>query len=575
MLNPQLTQHIVNFDTTADAAGDGAVSKSSCVSVSTVENNHEHSSANDDAAEIDTPGQLLLDFRADLLPSLSFLLVISILCVLETYSILLSIGFGIVVGSVLQSNLCFRHVHVSFFRHRRLEQRNEWSEMIVALLGSVGAPLIFDLSESNLPDDMLKFLSSFVRSQVELIVQLNDSIDLVRRGTSLMFGVGPAHIGIDRVERAALSRWSKHSKDRDNVSGRMPVSLPTLRKRIHEILVRQIEGLLKVSGQACIDEQQSKPDVITLSLLSSKNAYSINLLANVVEQSARSVDDIMYRAMDHCAHETEILRKYIAAAIEHADLISTSAANPEKSGGPALSLLSKVESIRIALLNCHDNECSDHQLQLGDLPTGWATVEKLVQQFGAAFEQTTQQLKHGQSSGVSPFDSDNKNNTSQQHDGKCQVDVSYTSQTDHGHTVRRCLKVRDESETCHKTLVFSGVSAHRKARSRNRAMQCPLVSSGFLSSHTELVDELNKRLRSLPPVDELNVRNGAVVDTNDDESKSSAKGPCDNVRVGRFAAAEAIDTAPSNLSSSFLGELQDSIAARLGGFIDGQALHED
>ena len=86
---------------------------------------------------------------------------------------------------------------------------------------------------------------------------------------------------------------------------------------------------------------------------------------------------------------------------------------------------------------------------------------------------------------------------------------------------------------------------------------------------------MNERLRSLPPVDELSVRNGAVVDGNDDECKISATCTFDKVRISRFAAANAIDTAPANLSSSFLGELQDSMAATFAGVIVGQACYED
>ena len=575
MLNPQLTQHIVNFDTT-DAAGD-AVSKSStaAVAVPTVENNHKHDgSANDASAGIDKPGYPLLDFRADLLSLLIFLVVVNIFFVSERHSIMLSIGFGLFVGATLQPNLRLCQGHVRSYRRRRLKVRKELGEEVAALLGSIGAPLIhpaLDSSESSLSVEQLKFLSRFVRSQVELIGQLNESIDLVRRGTSLMFGVAPAHVLIERVERAALLRGSRHSNDFDASSCRMPVSLPTLRKRIHEILERQIEGLLKLSGQACVAERQSKTNVITLSLLSYKKSYAVNLLANVVGLSSRSRDDNMYRAMDRCTHEAGTSRKYISAATTHIDLIST----PDKSSGLALSLLNKLEPLRVALLNNLDNECNDHQLELGDLPARWATVEKLAQKFEEALEQTTLQLKEGTCSGVLQCDSDDSSNTALQHDDRCPVEVSHASHTDQGSTVHLHVKFEDESETLNKTLVFSGVSGKRKARTRNRTKPCLFVSSGSLPSQSELVDELNERLRSLPPVDELSVRNGAVDDGNDDECKISATCTFDKVRISRFAAANAIDTAPANLSSSFLGELQDSMAATFAGVIVGQACYED
>ena len=563
MLNPQLAQHIISFDTIVE---DVTLKSSSSVSSSREAAKQAGSDYNSwTRRKID---HLLLEYRIDSLSSFWIVLASIVgLCyfalALDFHSSFLPLVFGLAVGTILHQPIHnFRHVaHSVVFRDRVFKQRKAWSEKISLLLGSVGAPLVhraLNYSDLNLQPEQLAFFWSFVQSQVELILELNDTMNLLRLGTSMFFGIGSTNASIERVEKAALARWIKHHHGQLHAQSRMPISLATLRKRVYEILQRQIEGLHAVTGQSCGVAEYDETDVITLSLLSAKKCHAVKLLAIFVDKT-RCLDDTTCRAMEHCAHEAERSRHYLLSAVRYAGLTKSSD-DLDKSTDSALFLVDKLELLRLALLSYHETTFAENQC---DVSTGWKIVEKLEQKFSAAVAEKTQQLKQVVKSDT--LSCSDETHSEVVPDSRWEEDVSFAPRTEDYPAFLPQINMGDKSEALSKTVVFSGVACKRMRKPRKRAIKSS-NSCVSPSPHFLLVDELHERLRSLPPVDELNLRNGAIVQDDDVTEKLRAHA-FDEDPAAYFPAtgqAEACDdkrTSSHNLG--FLGELQNSIANSL------------
>jgi len=605
MLNPQLSQHIDDFY--ASSEGAAAVLKD--------ENKNQEEDDNKNAFPSRTTitswrrsksWWLGVDFSYSVAGSLLLVVLAaaSKVDVVKHQQSLLSLAVGLAVGAAFGGLVVLTWTNRSsssssstgmngtlrgllrkkFYNKRMIRERKEWSEQISMLLGSVGAPLLnpsIELSsDCNLSKNQLDFLLEFVQSQVTLLLQVHETINLLRRATSLLFGVDSTsrNVSIERIEKAALGRWSNHVKQGSSIrivlAGRMPVSLPTLRKRVNEILQQQIESLLAISVETCTHhDYQRESDIITLSLLVSKKAQAVELLATIVGKTRSHVDEDTFNVMKLCLKLAKRSCSYLSAAAQSAFPSSNSESDKQSSSEQSIiHLLDQLESLRIALLACHDNNTSVEQQQgvaadSSVLASDWEKFEKFAQSFGEAVEQTSRQRQRaGSLEDISRENSDGDDERDILLAGLQEDDVSYS-----GEAVEQSPGVNskkpNDSESQRKTLVFSGVAAQRMRKPRKRSAKTSLNTNpnASLPPQFQLVNELNQRLRALPPSEELNVRKD-LDHHDDDDDDDDGSGVLDNTTTA-VAASDNPDghcdsggSVPTLNTSAFLGELKDLVA---------------
>jgi len=428
------------------------------------------------------------------------------------------------------------------------------SKKLSVLLGSVGAPSI-RVDGSELSTDRFNLLLEFVKAQVDLVLQLHETLNILRRGTSLLFGVGSVGLGIERVEKASLARWLRHAQQNDSrirAPGCMPVSMPTLRKRVNEILTRQIKLLLNLSGDSLACDYSRGSDVLTLSLLSSKKSQIVDLLSSVVDRACTrslSIDKDFKKQTEECICDAQSSREYLLSATKSTAPVLGSNSQCAPNDLDVIQMLDQVESLRIALLAYHDTASIDQQ---SSPELWWEKIAKLANSLDSIVRETSARLRVLTSDGDSrDAESDERDVYSLsevlQEDG-----VNFSEAEEISDFSARAERASEENESRNKTLVFSGVVAQRKRGKRIIAASVSGTSGGSFPSQFELVDELHERLRALPPADELNV-------TKDEENRQAAVANEKDPSIALPIAPRDKEKAAFPVGD-FLGELKNSVS---------------
>lgn len=437
------------------------------------------------------------------------------------------------------------------------------------MLGSIGAPLLETHDESSpVTTQQAAKLEEMMEAYVDWIQTVDEILVHLRRATGFQLGLGFQSKAILRVERATLGRVAK--------IGGSPrsMSLATVRERLFRAIQMHNHMLLSIMEQDYNDrrgELCGSEIVLSLSTLQLTRKESVYLLSEVIDYlllSTFSEDligqvDALTRLSKECL---SYFQPWLAYGKLKDHVTSLDSNDVRKMQCGLEHLHSQVDGLRSALFACQETlyrektanslgcqaSWEEAKLILGNLSKETVVIEQLL-----GFAEGSSEAE-GQDSSDPPVHSTRLS----------QLPEAGEYAADGATKMELTEKKRDDLQARSRILVYAGEgSVHPKHRDATKGQPSndpeAIVPTISVATEYQLLQELQRRLRTLPSMEEFVVTSSACEpDASDVNAKTTVIEETEP-SVTELKDDSAIDTfiLPSRKTGtvSFLAELTKAL----------------
>jgi hypothetical protein len=475
-------------------------------------------------------------------------------------------------------------------QQQQLQQQRQTNSRVrlSTLLGLMGAPPLSGEAEEptvtttttnvvpchSLPltsTSLTTFLEDFAQTNADLVETVDQTMETLKRGTSLGLGLGwrtAALASVERVELAAMSRFRRRQHisagttstsvvDTSSTGGSSRttgfcLSLSRLRHTLYRLIMRQKalllailddlnEGIVDDSGneQVCSRRDPLDP-VVTLALLRRGRNDLVHILGMILDRCSSFKNESLTsdtRIQSQQNLSMSIAKEARAHLLASLTLSSSSHISASSSGRDERTpfqqrvsdLHAQVDALQVALIGCHDESCVSVPKKDGSGDGGgvvtdetqaakwWEHVSNLLDEVDATRRTVEQEffpssLEPASEANVEDgFDEQGATRSTEERE-----EFNADGQPTH-HPTEQSLDAQGQ-----RTFIFSGSGAvaprrRRVEKSISASYEKPRPAQYDSFMEQSLMHELRSHLQAMPSTEEVNVVQMEVAECCDDD----------------------------------------------------------
>ena len=570
MLNPQLEQHLLEFDQEDDDHDEGGSANATPggltidgdedAPISSASNIHAYKN-NHFAYSIISRHVLSAMFRIGL-PLAAFLIgylvqsldhsvvlqlfltgctvVISVFATMETHTThSISENSNPTKMAKTDDDNDLDHTERTLIAERCMHQVRLDRTRIARLLGKLGAPPLpvesdfVDTTHCTTDESLQQDLESFLLRHVELIEQIDGQLEMIQAATRLQFGMGISSVnsarGVDRIERAMLGRQMRQKQG----NGNLALSFGTLRKRLHQILTKQCACLESLAFLRYEEENKTAKVTIndngpiTLTTLRQYKLQILQLLTDVTSNFVEAPTNDNWDTLRLCCDQADESTAYMETwpTLQN----STSKYHDEHSSVESkhaifdlYSLIELVQGLKTALLALEGEE------ETQEVEKWWQRVVAVTHSLAACVEHRDNEYykqhinrSHGMSEEKRERDDGlDKVPTLEKGEFSAEAIDDHAQMTMESKSQQPAFP--ESKQKCNQTFVFATGNNDCDDERRLLAQTRPKMVTDFMDPEEMLLAELENRLHAMPLTEEITVTEQNCSDQDQAQSKGRA-----------------------------------------------------
>jgi hypothetical protein len=499
---------------------------------------------------------------------------------------------------------------------QRQRQRQDSRVRLSTLLGLMGAPPLSGEAEVNETDTSATsvttttttallprhfqqdwtFLQDFAQQNAGLVETVDQTMEMLKRATSMGLGLGwrasaaaastaaaASSVSVERVELAAVGRVRRRNQSTVSVHTGFSLSLSRLRQTLYRFMARQKALLLTIlddlnectsfvddSGDEVFSRRDPTDPVVTLALLRRGRNDLVHILGMILDRCSSSKENNLVLSDSSIRSKQNLSMTLANEARAHLlaslTLSSHGQRERERERTPfqrrVSDLHAQVDALQVALIGCHDESVSESESEKGggggvvvtdetQAAKWWEHVSNLLDEVNST--RRTVEQEFFPSSLDEPAPEANLEHAFNEQRGARSTEEREEFKADGQPTHHPTEQSQDAQGQ--RTFIFSGSGA--VAPRRKRVEKSTVASSekarpaqydSFFMEQS-LIHELRSHLQAMPPTEEVDVVQMEVAECCDDNEGAQ--------RVVETPAASLRGV--SGVASGLLGELEASL----------------